>query len=224
MGQDSQYNADLVRMAELVHHITAISKACAAAHMLENGVSRLYSSSYALVKTDVQYKKLSELFEFMSLFEAMRDREINHVIVNSESACEYFKNFYADKQDKEYFSAAFLDVNGNVLKTKIMGEGTLIEAPVYPREFLKEALFANSHSVIISHNHPGLSLRPSSADLEGTRIIAKALNTVDISLNDHILVTGRRAFSFAENGIDFGSIAADRYKLVKGSSVRISSR
>ena len=70
---------------------------------------------------------------------------------------------------------------------------------------MREALFSNASSVVLSHNHPGHTARPSDADLEATQEIAKSLNAVDIPLDDHILVVDRsKAISFAESGIDLG--------------------
>jgi len=80
----------------------------------------------------------------------------------------------------------------------------MTEAPIYPREILKEALFVNCNSVIISHNHPARTARMSSADMEVTQEIVKRLNAADIALDDHILVAGQKVFSLAESGVCLG--------------------
>ena len=204
MVRENQYDADVRRLAELISKYTGIPKTRAAAYLEENGVSRLHQCSYSLVKTDEQFQKLATLFEFIRLYEGMADNEKSHVLNSTESAREYFKNFYADKQDKEYFSAAFLDLNGGIIKTKVLSEGTLDEAPIYPREILKEALFANSNSVILGHNHPGRTEKMSFSDIEATREIFRRLNAADIILDDHILVAGQKTFSLAEKGVSLG--------------------
>ena len=204
MGRENQYDADVRRLAELISKYTGIPKTRAAAYLEENGVSRLHQCSYSLVKTDEQFQKLAMLFEFIRLYEGMADNEKSHVLNSTESAREYFKNFYADKQDKEYFSAAFLDLNGGIIKTKVLSEGTLDEAPLYPREILKEALFTNSNSVILGHNHPGRTEKMSYSDIEATREIFRRLNVADIILDDHILVAGQKTFSLAEKGVCLG--------------------
>jgi len=205
MGQDNQYEADLKRLAELVSKYTTIPKTRVAAFLEENGASRLFQGSYSLVKTDAQFQKLASLFEFMRLYGNLYSSEKNHVINSPQSACDYFVGFYTDKQDREYFSAAFLDISSNVIKTKVIAEGTIDEAPIYPREILREALYANAHSVVLCHNHPGRTPRLSASDLEATREIVRRLNAADISLDDHIVVVGgTKAISFAESGIDLG--------------------
>ena len=165
MDAGNQYQADLKRLAELVSKYTGIPKTRVADYIAENGASRLYTSSYSLIKTDDEFQKLSALFEFMSLYDTLRKSERGHVINSTENAREYFKSFYEDKQAKEYFSAAFLDLQYNVIKTKVMGEGTIDEAPIFPREILKEALFTNAYSVVLSHNHPGNTAKASMADI-----------------------------------------------------------
>ena len=166
MGQENQYEADIKRLAELIGRYAGIPKTRTAAYLEENGVSRLFQCSYSLVKTDEQYKKLASLFEFMRLYENLYCCDKKHVIDSSKSARDYFISFYKDKQDIEYFSAAFLDARGVVIKTKIMSEGGLDEASVYPREILKEALFTNSNSVVLCHNHPRYTAVFSDSDLE----------------------------------------------------------
>jgi len=204
MDTGNQYQADLKRLAELVNKHTGIPKTRVAAYIAENGASRLYTSSYALIKTNEEFQKLSALFEFMSLYDNLRNTEKSHVINTTGNAREYFTNFYENKQDKEYLTVAYQDVQFNVIKTKVMSEGTLGEAPIFPREILKEALFTNAQSVIVSHNHPGNTARVSHDDIEATRELARRLNAADIILNDHIIVIGRKAISFAESGLQLG--------------------
>jgi len=205
MEQENQYEADIKRLAELLSKYTGIPKTRAAAYLEENGASRLFECSYSLVKTDAQFQKLASLFEFMRLYDNLYNSEKNHVINSSQSACDYFIRFYMDKQDREYFSAAFLDLNSNLIKSKVLSIGCLDEAAIYPRDILREALFANANSVVVSHNHPGRTAKLSSADLEATKEIALRLNAADITLDDHIVVVGgTKAISFAESGIDMG--------------------
>ena len=88
----------------------------------------------------MQYQKLASLFEFMRLYENLYSSEKNHVINSPQSARDYFIGFYMDKQDREYFSAAFLDMQNTVIRTKVIAEGTLDEAPIYPRDPPRGAL------------------------------------------------------------------------------------
>ena len=63
------------------------------------------------------------------------------------------------------------------------------------------ALKTASCSIIISHNHPSGSLKPSTADRELTRKIKEAGALLDIQLLDHIIITRDTSMSFADEGM-----------------------
>ena len=55
-------------------------------------------------------------------------------------------------------------------------------------------------AIVISHNHPGNTLRPSQEDIDCTHELLHALDAVGIPLLDHIIIAGRSAVSMRENG------------------------
>ncbi len=63
------------------------------------------------------------------------------------------------------------------------------------------ALKANASSIIIAHNHPSGSLSPSSADIQLTNKISKAGEFLDIKMLDHLIVTDKGYYSFADNNL-----------------------
>ena len=105
--------------------------------------------------------------------------------------------------DREYevFVCVFLDVQNRLIKTEEMFRGTLTQTSVYPREVVKEALACNAAAVILSHNHPSGSDRPSRADEALTITLKQALALVDVRVLDHMIVTRSTVFSFAERGL-----------------------
>jgi DNA repair protein RadC len=123
-----------------------------------------------------------------------------HKITSTRDARDYFKNFYADKNDGEHLSVAFLDNQSRVIAAKIMFSGTVNETSVYPREIVKSALFYNAAGVMLAHNHPGGSEIPSSADIKMTDQITQLLYMVNVKMLDHIIVAGDNAVSLAEQG------------------------
>jgi|GEM_PF-2481019 DNA repair protein RadC len=52
-----------------------------------------------------------------------------------------------------------------------------------------------------AHNHPSGNLKPSHADLELTKKISRAGQLLDISVNDHLIITSEGFYSFAEEGL-----------------------
>lgn len=61
------------------------------------------------------------------------------------------------------------------------------------------ALLANAHAVIIAHNHPSGTMRPSSADINLTNRINKSLKLMGITLHDHVIIARDQYYSFKEH-------------------------
>ena len=100
----------------------------------------------------------------------------------------------------EVFYIICLDSQNRVNYSELVHEGTINEAPVYPRVLVEAAIRHKANSVILAHNHPGGTLNPSRADIEATRTICTALESISIKVVDHIIVCGEKYYSFAENG------------------------
>ena len=64
-----------------------------------------------------------------------------------------------------------------------------------------KALATACVGVIVCHNHPSGKLTPSKADKEVTLKIKDAGRTLDIKLLDHLIITEKSYFSFADDGI-----------------------
>lgn len=82
-----------------------------------------------------------------------------------------------------------------LIRCSCLVEGTVNQAPVYPREVAREALSSGATAVILVHNHPGGQCWPSAEDLELTRRMAESLQRVDVRLHDHLLVAGGQVYS-----------------------------
>ena len=101
----------------------------------------------------------------------------------------------------EVFYLICLDAQNKVNHATLLHEGTIDEAPVYPRLIVETALRHQAASVILAHNHPGGRLEPSQADINVTEKIKTALEAISIAVVDHIIVAEEAYFSFAENRI-----------------------
>ena len=115
---------------------------------------------------------------------------------------EYLKSSLKYSPDEE-FRVLFLNTRNRLIEAETLHTGTVNRSVVYPRKVVERALYHHAAGVILSHNHPAGSLSPSPDDIEATKSIRKALDTVDINLLDHVIIGGNGYFSFAENGIDF---------------------
>ncbi len=118
---------------------------------------------------------------------------------SSTKAGEYAVSLFAGRT-YEAFYIICLDSQNRVNYAELVHEGTINEAPVYPRVLVEAALRHKANCVILAHNHPGGSMNPSRADIEATRTICNALESISIKVIDHIIVCGGKYYSFAENG------------------------
>ena len=120
-------------------------------------------------------------------------------ITTPRQTFDYFRLFFADRQEREHFALMLLDNQHKVLDCSVIFSGTIDGAAIYPREIVKAALHANAAAVILAHNHPSGEPIPSTADKRITERIQSALALVDIRVLDHIIV-GTSCYSFAQSG------------------------
>jgi DNA repair protein RadC len=101
----------------------------------------------------------------------------------------------------EVFAVLFLNRANKINHFEIISEGGITGTVADPRIILKKALEEEATSVVLCHNHPSGSLKPSRADEELTRKIKQAASYFDIAVLDHIIVSEEGYYSFADEGI-----------------------
>ncbi|MDO9559254.1 MAG: DNA repair protein RadC [Syntrophales bacterium] len=101
----------------------------------------------------------------------------------------------------EQFRVIFLDAQNRIIDVETIQEGIVNQAVVYPRKVLENALKRKASAIILLHNHPSGSIRPSDADIRLTRTIQETARILDILVHDHIIIGENRFFSFREEGI-----------------------
>ena len=125
--------------------------------------------------------------------------ELERVISTSAQAGEICREvFELEARPYETVVMLALNVKNNVIGCFEVTRGTVNESPVYIREIATRALLSNAVSVILAHNHPGGSLRPSDGDLNFTKKAKDALKLLGINLLDHIIVSSAGYYSMAE--------------------------
>ena len=105
------------------------------------------------------------------------------------------------RREHEIFAVLFLDSQHRLIALEEMFRGTLTQTSVYPREVVIRALALNAASVVLAHNHPSGSTKPSRADETLTQTLKAALALVDVRVLDHFIVTSTQAVSMAELGL-----------------------
>lgn len=111
------------------------------------------------------------------------------VILKTIEQCgNYLVPYFYGRENETVFMLC-LDAKCKVLCCKKVGEGSVNSANIPIRRMVELALGANATTVVLAHNHPsGLAL-PSADDVQTTHRVAAALETVEITLADHIVVS-----------------------------------
>ncbi len=121
-------------------------------------------------------------------------------VKDSKSAYILFQKELGDL-NYENFCIILLNRANKVLKTVRISDGGITGTVVDQRKVFKIALDNNATSLILGHNHPSGQLTPSTADIDLTRKLKAAGETLDLQVLDHIIVGDGNYYSFADEGL-----------------------
>lgn len=106
--------------------------------------------------------------------------------------------FYGARDEMVYL--LLLDAAGQVLNCRLLAKGSVNATGVPIRRLVQEALTANATGIVLAHNHPcGIAL-PSKEDVELTLRLREALEIMDLTLLDHIIVADDDFVSLRDSG------------------------
>jgi len=100
----------------------------------------------------------------------------------------------------EVLRILYLNSQNKLIHSENLSEGTVTEAIAFPRRVVEGALKNNATSVIIAHNHPGGIPEPSDNDNAITEQIKNALKTVNIALQEHVIIADSGFYSYRQSG------------------------
>jgi DNA repair protein RadC len=132
-----------------------------------------------------------------ALAEQLKDK----TIFDTPQAVRDYLQLQLGSRPHEVFAVLFLDSQHRLIALEEMFRGTLTQTSVYPREVVVRALALNAASVVLAHNHPSGTAKPSRADEVLTQTIKAALALIDVNVLDHFVVTSNLAVSMAELGL-----------------------
>lgn len=101
---------------------------------------------------------------------------------------------------EEVFYVVCLDTQLRVIVPALVSRGSVNQAHVEPRHVVEEALRNKAHAVVLAHNHPSGTARPTTADHAVTQTLVDAFELIGIRVLDHLIVAGEEWFSFARAG------------------------
>ena len=103
---------------------------------------------------------------------------------------------------QEQFLVIYLNKSNMVIGSCNLFRGSISACVVDIKLILAVGIKLMANSVILSHNHPSGNLKPSEQDLSLTKKIQSALETIEMSLLDHLIVSPDfKYLAFSEAGL-----------------------
>jgi DNA repair protein RadC len=170
----------------------------------ENNLDRLGKSS---VEKLMSFKGIGEAkaINILAALEIGRRRQVidkSHLqkITSSEDVYSKFAVELADLPHEEFW-VLYLDRANQIIDKVKISQGGVSATVIDIRIILKQAIDKLATSLILVHNHPSGSLKPSQSDLDITQKAIKASKLFDIAVVDHLIVAGKCYTSLADEGL-----------------------
>ncbi|WMI68023.1 DNA repair protein RadC [Mangrovimonas sp. YM274] len=121
-------------------------------------------------------------------------------ILSSASVFELMQPIVGELPHEEFW-ILYLNNSNKVIQKNLLSKGGITGTLVDVRLVLKTALQVGATGLILVHNHPSGTLVASEADKQITQKLKQASSSLDIKVLDHLIITERAYFSFADEGI-----------------------
>ena len=170
----------------------------------ENNLNELGKLS---IKQLMSFKGIGEAkaVTIAAALEIGRRRRGEEAIVVSKITCsrdayEILQPLIGELEHEEFW-ILYLNNSNKVLHKAQLSKGGLTGTLVDVRIVMKQALELGAVGLILAHNHPSGTLRPSTQDKSITQKLKRAADALDVKVLDHIIVTQRDYYSFADETI-----------------------
>jgi DNA repair protein RadC len=205
-GAENLSNSEL--LAILIHNGTREKTAVdVAKDVLKLGKDSLTELGKLSIKELMKIKGIGEAkaITIAAALELGRRRQaatslLKTAVTSSSDIAHYLKATLKDYRH-EVFGVMYLNRANKVNHFEIISEGGITGTVADPRVILRKALEQDAVNIILCHNHPSGSLKPSKADEQLTAKIKEAARFLDIAVIDHIIVSEDGYYSFADEGI-----------------------
>ena len=176
------------------------------AHILLNRFGSLTgvfsASTEMLTQVEGVGEQTAVLLQLVPLI-AQRARQADlkkELVLNTrEKIGDYLLELFSQERNEAVYEVC-LDGKGKLLACRRLGEGSVSAVNLDIRKIVQNAIMFCASSVILAHNHPSGVALPSEADQAATLRAKAALESVDVRLEDHIVVADHDFISFSESG------------------------
>jgi len=172
---------------------------------VDNSITRLTRASVSELRNvyGVGHAKASRLRAAAELFRRTQFDTIpkDFKVITSRDAFRVLGIHLGGELYVEEFWAVFLNRRSKILNKTRISTGGMTSTIADPRIIFGEALKLKASSIIVAHNHPSGSLKPSQADINLTKKLVEGGKIMDIQLVDHLIISGNNYCSFADSGL-----------------------
>jgi len=128
--------------------------------------------------------------------EALKKKKIS----SSVSVFELMQPIIGELLHEEFW-VIYMNNSNKVIQKNQLSKGGITGTFVDVRLALKNALEVGATGIILAHNHPSGTLKPSEADKQLTKKLKTAAESLDIKVLDHLIITEKAYFSFADENL-----------------------
>ena len=121
-------------------------------------------------------------------------------IESSHSVFELMQPIIGELPHEEFW-IVYLNNSNKVIHKNQLSKGGITGTLVDVRLVMKTAIEVGAIGIILAHNHPSGTLKPSEADKQITKKLKTAAESLDIKVLDHLIVTEKAYFSFADENM-----------------------
>lgn len=145
--------------------------------------------------------KVIQIEAIMELIRRYNAEEIGEqtVVTDSKVICDYMHDKNANKDHEEMW-AIYTNRRNAIIHSEQITSGTSVGTMLDLKRIIKVGLMEGAEAIILCHNHPSGNMQPSPQDDNVTRKMREACETMDMRLLDHVIVSGRRYYSYHDEG------------------------
>lgn len=169
----------------------------------DNNLNRLGKCD---LKELMTYKGIGEakaitIIAAMELGRRRREEDVPErpLLNSSQKVYDYMRQRLVDLPHEEFW-AILLNRAGRVIETVMVSKGGTAATTVDVKIILRAAIQSLASAIVLCHNHPSGTCKPSREDELSTQRVKEAAILMNISVVDHIIVCDNSYYSFADNG------------------------
>jgi DNA repair protein RadC len=111
---------------------------------------------------------------------------------------EILKREHKLGKKQEHFWIVGLDLRNRISYIELMALGIHNMARINTKQVFKMAVFKDAEKIIAVHNHPSGIMIPSDSDKHMTESLKHGGNFIGIKLEDHLIISEKKYFSFKD--------------------------